>query len=141
MEPPQLPIAGVGAVITNLAGQVVLIRRGKSPRRDQWSIPGGRVEWGETVKDALLREVLEETGLTIQIERLIDVVDLLMRDASGAIIAHYVFIDFKATYSTGELRAGSDAAEARWVDPVTLDQYALWEETRRIIAAGLQIKG
>jgi 8-oxo-dGTP diphosphatase len=141
MEPSQAPIAGVGAVITNSAGQVVLIRRSQSPRRNQWSIPGGRVEWGETVKDALLREVLEETGLTIQIERLIDVVDLLMRDASGDVIAHYILIDFKANYFTGELRAGSDAAEARWVDPATLDQYALWEETRRIIAAGLQIKG
>jgi 8-oxo-dGTP diphosphatase len=137
MEPAQSPIAGVGAVITNSTGELLLIRRGHPPRAGQWSIPGGKVEWGETIREALLREILEETGLTIEIERLIDVVDLVMRDESGHIAGHYVLIDFKAAYIEGELRAGSDAEEARWVDPAALDQYALWDETRRVIAAGL----
>ncbi len=137
MSLPQSPIAGVGAVICNAAGQVVLIRRGQPPRLGQWSIPGGKLEWGESLKDGLQREIREETGLVVEIERLIDVVDLLTRDAAGEVIGHYVLIDFKAMHVSGELRAGSDAAEARWVDPATLDEYALWDETRRVIVAGL----
>lgn len=134
---PQSPIAGVGAVISNAAGQVLLIRRGQPPRLGQWSIPGGKLEWGESLKEGLRREILEETGLGVDIERLIDVVDLLTRDAAGNVIGHYVLIDFKAVHVSGELRAGSDAAEARWVDPASLGEYALWDETRRVILAGL----
>lgn len=134
---PQSPIAGVGAVISNDAGQVLLIRRGEPPRLGQWSIPGGKLEWGESLKEGLRREIREETGLVIEIERLIDVVDLLTRDAAGDVIGHYVLIDFKAVHVSGDLRAGSDAAEVRWVDPAALDQYALWDETRRVIVAGL----
>jgi 8-oxo-dGTP diphosphatase len=137
MELPSTPIAGVGAVITNDAGQLVLIRRGNPPRADEWSIPGGKVEFGETVREALRREVQEETGLTIEIERLVDVVDLVTRDASGAVIRHFVLIDFKAVWISGDLTAGNDASEARWVDPAMLDQYSLWEETRRVIEAAL----
>jgi len=137
MKFPRSPVAGVGAVITNSAGQVVLIRRGKAPRQGQWSIPGGRIEWGETIKEALRREIMEETGLTVRVERLIDVVDFVAHDSSGAVSGHYVLIDFKAAQISGELRAGSDAAEACWASPDMLDQYALWDETRRIIDAGL----
>lgn len=124
-------------MISNAAGEVLLIRRGQSPRLGQWSIPGGKLEWGESLKDGLRREIQEETGITIEIERLIDVVDLLSRDAAGELIGHYVLVDFKAVHVSGELRAGSDAVEARWVDPTTLDEYALWDETRRVIVAGL----
>jgi 8-oxo-dGTP diphosphatase len=137
MEVPRSPIAGVGAVITNSAGQVALVRRGKAPREGQWSIPGGRIEWGETIEQALLREIMEETGLMVKLERLIDVVDFVARDASGVVTGHYVLIDFKAAQLSGELRAGSDAAEACWANPYMLEQYALWNETRRIIDAGL----
>ena len=137
MQVPRSPVAGVGAVIANSAGQVVLIRRGKAPREGQWSIPGGRIEWGETIEEALRREIGEETGLTVRIERLIDAVDFVARDADGAVSGHYVLIDFKAVQISGELRAGSDAAEACWVSPDMLDRYALWDETRRIIDAGL----
>jgi 8-oxo-dGTP diphosphatase len=131
------PVVGVGAVITNDRGEVVLIRRGGPPRAGQWSIPGGKLEWGERVTDAVQREIREETGLVIAIERLIDVVDLITRDDAGHILRHYVLIDFKAVHAGGELFAGSDAAEARWVHPSLLDDYALWAETRRVIEAGL----
>jgi len=111
----------------------VLIRRGKEPRKDQWSIPGGHLEWGESLHEALLREVHEETGLSVELVGLIDTVDLITEDGSGNITRHYVLIDFAVRAIGGELRAGSDAAEARWVPFSQIDDYPLWSETRRII--------
>lgn len=135
------PIIGVGAVILNPQGEVVLIRRGKEPRRGEWSIPGGRLEWGETVHDALVREVREETGLTVEIDALIDVVDAVTHNAAGEVIRHYVLVDFLSRPRGGELCAGSDAADARWVPFADLSEYALWSETRRIIEAALRMRG
>jgi len=111
----------------------VLIRRGKEPRKDQWSIPGGHLEWGESLHEALLREVHEETGLSVELVGLIDTVDLITEDGSGNVTRHYVLIDFAVRAIGGDLRAGSDAAEARWVPFSQIDDYPLWSETRRII--------
>ena len=111
----------------------MLIRRGKEPRKDQWSIPGGHLEWGESLHEALLREVHEETGLTVELVGLIDTVDLITEDGSGNVTRHYVLIDFAVRSIGGDLRAGSDAAEARWVPFSQIDDYPLWSETRRII--------
>jgi 8-oxo-dGTP diphosphatase len=133
------PVLGVGAVIWNDKDEVVLIRRGKEPRRDQWSIPGGHLEWGESLHDAILREAREETGLTVEIAGLIDTVDLIMQDSSGEVTRHYVLVDFAARAVAGELLAGSDAAEARWVAFSALGEYPLWSETRRIIEESRQL--
>jgi 8-oxo-dGTP diphosphatase len=138
---PVSPIVGVGAVVLNQRGEVVLIRRGKEPRRGEWSIPGGRLEWGETLHGALLREVHEETGLTVEIDGLIDVVDAVTRNADGEVIRHYVLVDFVTHPLSGELCAGSDAAEARWVSRNDLGEYSLWSETRRIIEAAGRMRG
>jgi ADP-ribose pyrophosphatase YjhB (NUDIX family) len=128
----------VGAVIWNDKSEIVLIRRGKPPWQNEWSIPGGHLEWGESLRDALLREVREETGLTVEIAGLIDAVDLISRTGSGEVTRHYVLIDFAARVVRGELRAGSDAAEARWVALSRLGEYELWSETRRIIEASTE---
>jgi len=135
------PVLGVGAVIWNDRHEVVLIRRGKAPRQGQWSIPGGHLEWGESLQHAVVREGLEETGLTVEIAGLVDTVDLIARDESGAVTRHYVLIDFAARVVAGELRAGSDAAEARWVPFSALDDYGLWSETRRIIDDSRHVLG
>jgi 8-oxo-dGTP diphosphatase len=137
----RLPILGVGAVIWNDRQEIVLIRRGKAPRRDQWSIPGGHLEWGESLHDAILREVLEETGLTVAIAGLIDTVDLITRDQKGEATRHYVLIDFATRLVAGELSAGSDAAEARWVPVSALNDYPMWSETRRIIEESRRLLG
>jgi 8-oxo-dGTP diphosphatase len=143
MQAAQPPIVGVGAVIWNDRGEIVLIRRGQEPRLGEWSIPGGRLEWGESVRDAIVREVREETGLEVEIVGLIDVVDSVTRDGSGTVSRHYVLVDFLARQVSGTLRAGSDAAEAHWVAYTALNEYRLWTETRRIIdaAARMQILG
>ena len=129
------PVVGVGAVIWNGRGELVLIRRAKPPRLDEWSIPGGHVEWGESLKDAVVREVHEETGLAIDIVGLIDVVDAVSRNDAGAVSRHYVLIDFAARAVGGEIHAASDAGEARWVPYAQLGEFNLWSETRRIIDA------
>ena len=135
------PIVGVGAVIWNAQHQIVLIRRGQEPRLGEWSIPGGKLEWGEGLREALIREVQEETGLTVEIENLIDVVDSITKDAAGAVLRHYVLIDFTARHVTGALEAASDAAEARWVPYDRIGEYALWTETRRIIDTSARMRG
>ena len=129
------PIVAVGAVIWNAAREVVLIRRAAFPRAGEWSIPGGKVVFGETLREALIREVREETGLEIDIVGLIDAVDFFAPDTGVDISHHYVLIDFAARQTGGALRAGTDAEEARWVPYAELDRYELWSETRRIIAA------
>jgi len=141
MQAAHPPIVGVGAVIWNGRGEIVLIRRGREPRLGEWSIPGGRLEWGESVREAVVREVREETGLEVEIAGLIDVVDSVTRDASGKVVRHYVLIDFLVRHVSGTLRAGSDAAEAHWVAYAGLDEYVLWTETRRIIDASAQMRG
>ena len=138
---PPSPVIGVGAVIWNEKNEIVLIRRGTEPRRGEWSIPGGRLEWGESRQDALVREVREETSLAVEIMTLIDVVDFITRDASGAVRAHYVLIDFAARHVSGDLCAGTDAAEARWVPYAEIGEYSLWSKTRRIIDASARMRG
>jgi 8-oxo-dGTP diphosphatase len=138
---PARPVVGVGAVIWNGTGAIVLIRRSQPPRQGEWSIPGGRLEYGESIRDALAREVREETGLEIAVLGLIDVVDSVTRDERGVILRHYVLIDFAARVVGGKLAAGSDAADARWVPYGALGDYALWHETRRIIEASAAMRG
>lgn len=133
----QKPTPAVGVVCFNEAGDVLLIRRGTPPRLGEWSIPGGRLEWGETTKAAALRELKEETGVDAELLGLIDVVDgIFTSRTNGDITRHYVLIDYVARHLSGVPVAGDDAAEAKFVAPGELENYGLWEETLRIIAAG-----
>ena len=133
------PVVGVGVVVLR-GNDVLLVRRGEPPRKDQWSIPGGKQERGETVRDAAHREIREETGVEIALIGLVDVVDGIRRDETGAAISHYTLIDFAAEWVSGEAVAGDDAAEARWTPLDGLDDYRLWSETRRIIAAAAAMR-
>lgn len=133
----QKPTPAVGVVCFNAEGDVLLIRRGTPPRVGEWSIPGGRLEWGETTKDAALRELKEETNVDAQLVGLIDVVDGIFTSRSnGNVTRHYVLIDYVARYVSGIPTAGDDAAEAKFVTASDLGNYGLWDETLRVIAAG-----
>jgi 8-oxo-dGTP diphosphatase len=127
------PVVAVGAVVWRGPEQLLLVRRGQAPRLGEWSIPGGRVELGENLREALAREVAEETGLTISIEGLIDVVDFMERNASGGVTAHYVLIDYSARWVSGDASPASDVAECEWFTPDEALARVSWEETRRII--------
>lgn len=126
------PVVGVGAIIWS-GPQVLLIRRGKSPRLGQWSLPGGHQEWGETVAMALRREVREETGLELGPLVLVDVVDLLEQDDQGRTTRHYTLVDFTARVAGGVLRAGSDALAAAWFDVDAALALPMWSRTHDII--------
>ncbi|WP_439815222.1 NUDIX hydrolase [Zavarzinia sp. CC-PAN008] len=132
-ERPARPIVGVGAIVWR-GDSVLLVRRAKPPRAGEWSIPGGAQKVGETVREAAIREVFEETGVTMAPGPVVDVVDGIFRDEEGAVLYHYTLVDLAGTWLAGEPRAGDDAADARFVPMVELDALALWTETARVIA-------
>ncbi|MCY3980563.1 MAG: NUDIX hydrolase [Alphaproteobacteria bacterium] len=133
------PVVGVGVIVLR-GNDVLLVRRGAPPLKNQWSIPGGKQERGETVRDAAHREIREETGVEIALIGLVDVVDGIRRDNTGAAVSHYTLIDFAAAWVSGEAVAGDDAAEARWIPLNKLSDYRLWSETRRVIAAAAAMR-
>lgn len=105
---------GVGAVLVD-GERVLLIRRGHAPRAGAWSVPGGRVDAGERLADAVRREAREETGLEVEPGRLLCLYEYVERTRDGAVGHHYVVADYLCRITGGALRAGSDAAEARWL--------------------------
>ena len=135
-EHPKQPLVGVGALIVE-NGRVVLIKRGKAPLLGEWSIPGGMLEIGETLRQGAEREALEETGLVVRATELLGVFDRVVPDAEGKIVYHYVLIDFLCERISGELQAGADAADARWFTPEEVAQLSLGEDTAGVIRAAL----
>jgi 8-oxo-dGTP diphosphatase len=132
------PAAGV---ICFRGGEVLLVRRGTPPRLNEWSLPGGRVEWGETAAEAALRELREETGIEAQLLGLVDVVDGLFADQAGKTDRHYVLIDYAARWLSGEPVAGDDAAEARFWPVEDAVGLVSWHETARVIEKAWKTHG
>jgi ADP-ribose pyrophosphatase YjhB (NUDIX family) len=135
-EHPKQPLIGVGAVIVE-NGRVVLIKRGKAPLLGEWSIPGGMLELGETVRQGAEREAREETGLVVRATELLGVFDRIVPDAEGNMVYHYVLIDFLCQRMGGELQAGADAADARWFPAAEVQKLPLAEDTAAVIRAAL----
>ena len=130
---PPRPLVGVGGVVVTADGQVVLVRRATEPLAGQWSLPGGAVELGETLASALAREVLEETGLEVDVGPLVDVIDRIFTDDAGRVRHHYVLVDYLCRPRGGQLEAGSDADEVAAVEPASLEAYGLDTRTRAMI--------
>ena len=129
---PDRPYVGVGVVVFR-GEEVLLAKRGKKPRFNSWSIPGGAQELGETIEDAAHREILEETGLVIEILGLVEVVNSINLDDEKRVEFHYTLIDFVAEWKGGNLVAGDDAADARWVPINEIDAYKLRPLTYEVI--------
>lgn len=127
---PDHPIVGVGAVILR-QGKLLLEKRGNEPARGKWSIPGGVVELGESLEDAVIRETKEETGLDVEAPSLLDVVDQVDLDDAGRVKYHFVIVDFLLKIKSGEAVAGSDADELRWVVLDEVETYNLTASFRR----------
>lgn len=130
---PNHPRVAVGAVIFK-EDKVLLVLRGKPPAENQWSIPGGCVELGETLQEAAQREITEEAGIVIQARKPIYTFDVIERDENGHIRFHYVIVDLAADYVSGELRAGDDAVDVGWVSPEDLNNFNVSDETRKLLA-------
>lgn len=129
---PKRPIVAVGVVVVK-DNKILLIRRAKPPMPDSWSIPGGAQELGETTRQAAIREVREETAITIESLHFLKVIDYIVRNEESGVKHHYTLIDYAANYGSGTLAAGDDAHDAKWVPISQISEYNLWTETEKII--------
>ncbi len=140
-----MPLVGVGGVVVDGAGRVLLIRRGKEPMKGHWSIPGGLVELGETLEQAVVREMAEETGLTVEPVVLAELLDRIYRethDGLERVRYHYVLADYVCRVLSGEAAANSDAAEVAWATRAEwhdTNRFELQEYTRDVIEKGWQM--
>ena len=133
---PAQPIVGVGAVIIQ-DGKVVLVKRRFEPLAGQWSLPGGRLELGETLEAGLAREMLEETGLEVQVGPVVDVFDRILLDPERKVRYHYVLIDYLCRPVGGSLAHGSDVAAVELVDPTDLARFRLTPKATSVIEKAL----
>jgi mutator protein MutT len=127
----------VGGVVV-VTGRVLLVRRGKAPLLGRWSIPGGTVELGETLEQALVREMGEETGLEVEPIEMLTVFDRIEREG-GEVVFHYVIVDYLCRHLSGEARAGSDAREVAWVRPEELDRYDLTPKAVEVVSEAFRL--
>jgi ADP-ribose pyrophosphatase YjhB (NUDIX family) len=135
---PGQPIVGVGAVIVQ-DSKVVLVKRKYEPLAGQWSLPGGRLELGETLEAGLAREMLEETGLIVEVGPVVDVFDRILLDPERRVRYHYVLIDYLCRPISGSLAHGSDVAAAEFVDPGQLAVYRLTPKATSVIEKALTL--
>jgi 8-oxo-dGTP diphosphatase len=132
------PVVGVGAVVFNERNEILLIRRGKEPHYGKWMVPGGTLEWGETLEAAAAREVLEETGVAIRIDAFVEIVEALTYGDDGF---HFVIVDYAATALAGSPVAASDALAAEWMSPEALEALDLAPDLVRVIERARDLTG
>ena len=137
---PERPILGVGALIFE-GDRILLVERGQEPLKGYWSLPGGVLERGETLKQAVRREVLEETGLEVEPTGEFEIFERIMRDAEGRPEYHYVLIDYTCRVTGGRLRAASDVRRAAWVPRAALSEFLITEGTLPVIENAFSRRG
>jgi len=125
------PVVGVGAVIIK-DGKILLVKRGNEPNKGKWSIPGGLVNTGESLEDALKREIMEEVGFEIEVDDVVCVSEEIFRDGNG-VKYHYIVIDFFVDVIGGKLRAGSDAVDAKWVKLNEIDSLDVVDFVKKLV--------
>ena len=129
---PDLPQVAVGAIVFKNS-KVLLVLRANPPSEKMWSIPGGRVELGETLQEAAEREIKEETGITIRAKEPVFTFEVIDRDAAGRVRFHYVIIDLAADYVSGEPYAGDDAVDTDWIATEDLKGLAVSPTTLKVL--------
>ncbi len=134
---PLRPVFGVGAVVIDDAQRVLLVKRRHEPLAGQWSLPGGRLELGETLEAATAREILEETGLVVDVGPLVEVFDRILLDAEGQVQHHFVVADYLCRPRGGALQAGSDVSDVMWATPAQVREFVATEKARDVIQKAL----
>ena len=135
-EYPPGPVVGVGGVVTR-DGRALIIRRGHEPRKGEWSLPGGLVELGERLIDAVRREIEEETGLDVEVGPMVETFDRVHRDPEGRVRFHFVIVDYLCVARSGTAVAGSDAEAVAWATGEELDAYGVNPHAAAVIRKGL----
>jgi len=133
---PAQPVVGVGVVVWR-GDKVLLVKRAKAPRANEWGLPGGVQKLGETVMETAVREAREETGLDIAPLGIITVIDALTRDVAGKIEYHYTIVEVAAASEVGNPRAADDAKELRWASLDEVETLCAWPEVARIVRLSL----
>jgi ADP-ribose pyrophosphatase len=149
---PDRPIVAVGAAVCR-GGRVLIVRRGKSPSKGVWTVPGGAVDLGETMRQAAAREVLEETGLQIEVGEVVGILDNIVHapaedrslgqgplgHSPHGILYHYAIVDFAALYISGELTPSDELMDAAWALPNELDAYHVPAKAQAVLLKALSI--
>lgn len=138
-EFPLAPLVGVGGIVVH-ENRVLLVERGTEPLKGQWTIPGGLTDVGETLREAVIREVREETGLAVEPVELVELLDRIHREGER-VRYHYVIADYLCRWEGGVLLPGSDAAAARWVERAEWNSHSALRIdpiTTRVIEAAWQ---
>jgi len=136
---PKRPLVGVGAIIFK-RGRVLMAQRGKEPLKGWWSLPGGALETGESLQDAVCREVREETGLEVRPLGMFEIFERIMRDAEGVPEYHFVLIDYVCRITGGTLCAGDDVCAVEWVARKDLKKLQITEGTLGVIERAFREK-
>jgi 8-oxo-dGTP diphosphatase len=135
---PDRPVVSVGAVVVE-GDRVLLVKRGQPPLQGQWSLPGGVVEVGETLREAVTREVKEETGLEVEAGLVVEVLDRVQRADDGRVEYHYVIIDYCCCVRGGSLACASDADAAEWVAAAEVSAYGVTPAVKRVVEKALEL--
>ena len=135
---PERPLLGVGAIVFH-GGKLLLIQRGQEPLKGWWTLPGGLVEAGEHLEDAVRREMLEETGLRVKPSSIVTVFERIMPDGGGRTEYHYVIVDYLCELEGGELCAASDVADARWFATDEMQALKIASGTPGVIQKAIEL--
>jgi ADP-ribose pyrophosphatase YjhB (NUDIX family) len=135
-EYPSQPVVGVGAVVVR-DGRALIIKRAHEPRKGEWSLPGGLLELGESLTDAVRREIKEETSLEIEVGPIIETFDRVHRDDEGRVRYHFVIVDFVCWSGEGDAVAGSDADSVAWITSTQIDDYGVNAHAAAVLRRGL----
>lgn len=136
---PAQPVIGVGGIVLD-GNRVLLVKRGREPLQGIWSIPGGKLELGETLRDGVRRELLEEAGLEVRVLDMVEVFERITPDADGRTAYHYVLIDFLCESLGGEPRAGDDVDDAVWVERTRVGDYETTEGAPAVVEKAFALR-